>query len=90
MKYAVSIIRSPEVLSTMVKTNNRKEMFIVVYGSADGDRASIILITFAEQKNHKPLGDAKEITLKDAESIKAEQEFQSSPIVEFNFVTVTP
>lgn len=88
--YSVELIPAANMLvKTYTSRKDHEVTLIAVYGSPDGSFASTIPVPFGEQKNRKPWKEAVKKSIKTADAAATETAYQSSPVVAFEFLTVT-
>lgn len=87
--YSVELIPAANVLVKVYTSRKDHAVNIVaVYGSPDGSFASTIPIPFGEQKNRKPWKEAVKKEIKAADAATTEKDYQASPVVAFELLTV--
>jgi hypothetical protein len=89
-QYVVGVLPAAKVVATQTH-KSRKDYevnLVILYGSDDGSTASAIPIPERESKNRKPWKKAAKTEIPATQAKKAEQAYQSSPVVAFELVTV--
>ncbi|MGH6960988.1 MAG: hypothetical protein ACREE7_10930, partial [Dongiaceae bacterium] len=87
--FSVELIPAANVLVKLYTSRKDHAVTIVaVLGSPDGSFASTIPIPIPERKNHKPWKEAVKKEIKAAAAATTEKDYQSSPVVAFELLTV--
>jgi hypothetical protein len=86
--YSVEMIPAAKTLVVQTKGTSREVVIVVLYGSDDQSTVPIP-ISFTDSKGHKPWKNAANVTVTAENADAAENAYASSPVTDFELVTVT-